>query len=72
MLESNKKRSERKKREKAAIASRFAPYGAPFEDDPVISESIVRSIPYPVKRGLFADMTIGWALAVFLLVLVVI
>ena len=74
MLESNKQRSARKKREALKlleIESRFAPYGLPFEDEPVVQTS-VKKTTLPEQKGWFADMTIGWAAAIFLLVLVVI
>lgn len=86
MLESNKQRSARKKREKQAaieaaalvqqqIDSRFAPHGIPFEDEPLAIESAVTEPVFvesaPYQPSIWPDTTIAGLLAIGLLVLVI-
>lgn len=87
MLESNKKRAERKKREAAelaakraadqqAIVERFSPHDVPFKDEPVVVsvpvvEAAISAVPTPPTYKIRPDTTIGLAVLFTVLILVI-
>jgi hypothetical protein len=80
MLESNKKRSERKKREAALrkiIEDRFVPYSVPFEDEYIAPNVILTPTGLTTENetpdtSMSPDTTIGILIAIVMMIILLI